>query len=313
MSEPRISAVITAYNSARFVAQAIESVLAQTRIPDEILVVDDGSVDETHQVISPYLERGLVRYMYQANQGAGAARNLGIQHTTGDYLAFLDADDLWLEDKTQRQEEILRANPQVMLVSGQPWWWDLNTDKRWIVPVTQKSTFRGRCEILVNNWIGNPSMVMLRRSALDQVGLFNPTFRWGQDWELWIRMVSRFEVRILPEPVIIYRSNETSLSHTNQQKERLDCLWDISRSAIAAFQPAWLRPVLLMRSWSELALQHAEVARKVEGSRGKQLAYASLALLSDPFESSGYKFKELGRAIVGERAYQQIRHAFKPR
>lgn len=312
MSEPRISAVITAYNSAKFIAQAIESVLAQTRIPDEILVVDDGSMDETQQVVSTYLESGLVRYIYQDNQGAGAARNTGIQNTTGEFLTFLDADDLWLEDKTQRQEELLRAHPEVALVSGQLFWLDLHTGKRWLMLVAHKSTFRGRCDILVNNWIGNPSIVMLRRSALNQVGLFNPALQWGQDWELWIRMVSRFEVKVLPEPMIIYRSHEANLSHMNQQK-RLDCLWGISRSAIAAFQPAWLRPVLLMRSWSESAFQRAEVARKVKGSRGKQLAYASLALLSNPFESSGYKLKELGRALVGERAYRQIRQAFKPR
>ena len=97
-----VSAIITTYNYGRFIEGAIDSVLHQTRPPDEVVVVDDGSTDDTAAIVARYRSRG-VRYIYQQNAGAGSARNRGIQATSGELVAFLDADDRWLPDKIALQ------------------------------------------------------------------------------------------------------------------------------------------------------------------------------------------------------------------
>src|SRR6476661_6221086 len=120
IKQPRVSVVITTYNYERFIAAAIESVLGQTVRPDEIVVVDDGSTDGTAAVVARYAAQG-VRYIRQANAGAGAARNRGIRETRGDLLAFLDADDRWRPDKLARQLAHLRRYPAAGLVTGGEW------------------------------------------------------------------------------------------------------------------------------------------------------------------------------------------------
>src|SRR3954454_14488963 len=105
-----ISAIITTYNYAQFIAAAIESVLNQTRRPDEIVVVDDGSTDHTATIVATYAAQG-VRYVFKANGGAGSARNRGLRETTGDLVTFLDADDRWLPDKLERQLDHLARYP----------------------------------------------------------------------------------------------------------------------------------------------------------------------------------------------------------
>src|SRR5438094_1927496 len=100
--QPHVSAIITTYNYAQFIDGAIECALQQTRRPDEIVVVDDGSTDETAEIVARYSAEG-VRYVYKENGGAGSARNRGIRETDGDLLAFLDADDRWALEKTDLQ------------------------------------------------------------------------------------------------------------------------------------------------------------------------------------------------------------------
>jgi hypothetical protein len=319
MNNFRLSAVITAYNCAGTIAEAIDSVLGQTRLPDEIVVVDDGSTDQTRQVVAASIEKGGpgagVRYIYQANQGAGAARNRGIGETSGELIAFLDGDDVWLPEKCRMQEEIFLARPQVNLVSGQAWWWEVASGQRRLVQLEMKDVGRGRRDLLIENWIGNPSMVMLRRSVLETAGCFDRSLRWGQDWELWMRIVSRAgaglaSVVMLPESLIIYRSHPNNLTHAHSHA-RLACLWLISRRAIAAWKPAWQRPFLLARAWSHNTFQRAKSARNAGRARREQVFYTTLSLLSDPFAEGAAKLKMLGRAFAGETAYQRARQLFR--
>ena len=113
----RISVVIPTYNSGRLVVEAVESALSQTRPPEEVIVVDDGSTDETRQQLSPFLDR--IQYIYQLNQRVAAARNTGLKHATGDVIAFLDADDVWHPSKLERQLAVLERRPDVGLLATQ--------------------------------------------------------------------------------------------------------------------------------------------------------------------------------------------------
>lgn len=112
-----ISAIITGYNYARFLPAAIESVLAQTRVPEEIIVVDDGSTDNTAEVVGRYADRG-VRYIFRQNGGVSAARNTGIRASKGDLIAFLDGDDRWLPEKTALQLAHFERYPSAGIVTG---------------------------------------------------------------------------------------------------------------------------------------------------------------------------------------------------
>ena len=310
MTKMQISAVITAYNSEAFIAEAISSVLEQTHPVDEIVVVDDGSTDQTRMIVESFAPQG-VRYVYQENGGPGAARNTGIQATSGEIIAFLDADDVWLKDKTKRQHAYLSEHPEVALVSGFAWWWDVIDDDRFISGEVPKSIASLRQDILVHNKIGNPSRVMLRRSVLADVGVFDPTIRWGQDWDLWIRIVSRYDAAILSEPVIEYRWHEKNLSHTSRWK-RLYSYWDVSRRAIAK-QTIWRRPLLMVHSWSLFTHRRAKYLLEQKSSRWRTIAYAVAALGSYPFDGGWGKFKTLVRAVVGDDFYQSGKHFIKSR
>src|SRR5215216_6049450 len=212
MIEARVSAIITAYNSEAFIAEAIQSILDQSRVVDEIVVVDDGSTDTTRQVVAEFADQG-IKFIQQQNSGAGAARNKGIRETSGEFIAFLDADDIWLENKTRLQVNYLLAHPEAALVSSFARWWNVAKNTIRISGRLLKNRKTLRREILVHNVLGNPSMVMLRRSALAETGLFNEKIRWGQDWELWQRLVKRFDAAVIPESLTIYRWHKDNLSH----------------------------------------------------------------------------------------------------
>jgi glycosyltransferase involved in cell wall biosynthesis len=302
MSETRVSAVITAYNSEAFIADAIKSVLNQNRVVDEIVVVDDGSTDATRQIVAEFEDQG-IKYILQPNSSAGASRNRGIRETSGDFIAFLDADDFWLKDKTRLQAKYLVDHPDAALVSGFARWWNSDKDTIRTSGKVVKSIRTLRREILVHNRIGNPSMVMVRRSALEQVGVFDEKIRWGQDWDLWIRLVEKFEAAVLPEPLTVYRWHQDNLSHVRRW-ERLHSYWSVSKNAILKSKPAWRRPWLLMRSWSNQTYHRATYSIRFNAPRWRQLYYALGSFFVYPLELTREKFGVVVRAIFGEQIYQ---------
>ncbi len=301
----RVSAVITAYNSETFVKDAVESVLRQTLPVDEVVVVDDGSSDRTGEIVKQFAERG-VRYLYQDNQGPGAARNCGVNETSGELIAFLDADDIWLKHKNQKQMECLLEHPDVALVSGFAWWWNVAKGVRKVSGELPKNSSALKREILVHNVVGNPSMVLLRREALLDVGLFDANIQWGQDWELWIRLIDRYDVTIIPEPVIVYRWHFDNISH-NRRFERLESFWSVSRNAILKSRPVWLRPFLLIRSWSKISHRRAVYAIEQKNMRWRQVVYAVGAFIAFPWENGNEKFRTLVRSVAGDHVYQGIK------
>ena len=311
MIEARVSVVITAYNSEAYIADAIRSVLNQSRAVDEIVVVDDGSTDATRRVVADFADQG-IKFIQQNNRGAGAARNKGIRETSGEFIAFLDADDIWLENKTRLQLEYLAAHPNAALVTGYARWWNVNSDRAYIrrkMPRTMKDLRR---ELLVHNVIGNPSMVMVRRSALEKVGVFSESIRWGQDWELWQRLVRDFEAGMVPGPVTVYRWHQHNLSHVRKW-ERILSYWNVSRAAIRQSEPAWRRPILLARSWSNYTYRRAMYAMKFAYPRWRHLLYALAALLVYPFEMTREKMSAVVRSIAGEARYRNAKQAARSR
>ncbi len=305
----RVSAIVTAYNGASFVADAIESILAQTRPVDEIAVVDDGSTDNTAEIVESYRPFG-VRCIRQENRGIPRARNRGISETTGDLIAFLDCDDTWLPDKNALQLDYLLAHPEAALVSGHAWWWDPMSDRRWIERIgTRRSKLRR--ELMIQNCVGNASGAIVRRRILEEVGLFDPAQIWAEDWELWMRVASRGEIAFIERPLIVYRVVPTSLTH-QRGWERTSGYFNLSFKAIKTFRPACWRPILWARAWSKRELVWATIALDQRLGRRAYLHHAALALLSYPFEQPCAKLKHFVRAITGSafvRGYRYLKES----
>ncbi len=304
MTQPRVSVIITSYNAGEYLGEAIESVLAQSRPADEIVVIDDGSTDATPDVARRYASQG-VRLVQQTNMGAGAARNRGIQETTGELVAFLDGDDLWLPHKLERQLEYLADHPETVMVSCLRWRWDQTTGERHIEYFGVRPGRSLAQENVVRNVIGNPSMTLIRRSVFDAVGRFDPTLRWGQDWDLFIRITRYGPVGFVMEPLMIYRWHPGGISH-HRGIERLDMFQLIACRGISQVHPVWLRPILLARRLSWDQCDRAAYAAQIGLPGWRRVWHACLGLALFPFERPVSKTKRLLRSIFGDDRYTHV-------
>lgn len=218
----RVSVLIPAYNVERWVAAAIESALAQDHPDVEIVVVDDGSTDDTPAVLERY--RGRVHLVTQANRGLAGARNTALAHATGDIVGLLDADDVWAPDRARRGVEYLAANPAVGFVTTDAWLieGDGPADR-----AAAEAAGRGRfyggwhdvafaCDdqvaaIARSNFVFVG--VLARRVLFDRHGGFDEELRRAEDYDLWIRFLLGGErVGLIDEPLAGYRVRPDSLS-----------------------------------------------------------------------------------------------------
>lgn len=207
---PKVSVVIPAYNSSAMVKEAIASVLAQTYDDFEIIVVDDGSTDDTESVVRSFGDR--VLYLKQENQGAGAARNSGIHASGGEYVAFLDSDDLWSPEKLSEQIPVLERDSELGLVYSD--WAVVSQDgpveDSYLrkLPAASGYVF----DQLVQCGFILTSGVLLRRACLNDVGGFDNSLSIAQDYDLWLRICYRWKVALVNRPLVTKRSWDGSLS-----------------------------------------------------------------------------------------------------
>jgi glycosyltransferase involved in cell wall biosynthesis len=216
MSNDLVTAVIPTYNYGRFVTQAVDSALAQTYGNVEILVVDDGSTDDTRERLAPYADR--IRYLYQENQSVAAARNTGIRAAKGNLIAFLDADDLWHPHKLELQMRYLADHPAVQLVAVDR----LTASAETWPPLTSLAHPRARpitAEELVLQPHFAPSGVLVRKECFDTVGFFDTSLRNAEDYDMWIRIACRFAVVKLEVPLWWYRVHGNNKSHVPARQE----------------------------------------------------------------------------------------------
>jgi glycosyltransferase involved in cell wall biosynthesis len=216
MSNDLVTALIPTYNYGRFVTQAVESALAQTYRHIEIIVVDDGSSDDTRERLAPYSER--IRYIYQDNQSVAAARNTGIQAARGNLIAFLDADDLWHPHKLELQMRYLADHPSVRLLAV-----DRLADGAQHWPCLQDLTLPSARPITVEELVlwphFAPSGVLVRKECFDTVGFFDSSLRNAEDYDMWIRIACRFPVVKLDVPLWWYRVHGANKSHVPARQE----------------------------------------------------------------------------------------------
>ncbi|NOZ11519.1 MAG: glycosyltransferase family 2 protein [Gammaproteobacteria bacterium] len=212
-----ISVIIPTYNRSELLMRALRSVYAQTRPADEVIVVDDGSSDGSREAVKASFPQAT--YLSQANRGVSAARNVGIKHSTGRWLAFLDSDDEWQPEKLARQYAACQADPDCCVIHSDEIW--IRKGRR-VNPMNKHAKQGGhifehclpRCAI-------SPSAVMIHRQVFDEVGLFDESLPACEDYDLWLRICSRMPVLFIKEALITkYGGHPDQLSQLHWGMDR---------------------------------------------------------------------------------------------
>lgn len=212
---PLVTVVIPAYNAARFLASAIDSVLAQTVRDLEVIVVDDGSQDGTSTIAERY--GSMVRCIRQPNQGVSGARNRGASASSGRYIAYLDADDEWRPRKLELQLDLLAAKPRAVACFAGTELFDDRSGRRAVVPYRVVDDMVERL-LLSGSVIGNASAVLMPRATLERVGGFDPSFSQSADWDMWLRLARLGELALVEDVVVRCRV------HGGRMSTRIDLL-----------------------------------------------------------------------------------------
>lgn len=220
---PKISVIVPCFNAARFISATLQSVLSQQSIELEVIVIDDGSTDGSADVVANSFPE--VKLLRQENQGVAAARNLGLRHASHDWVAFIDADDIWLPGKLASQWAHLQSNPSAS-ISYTAWQvWESSA----VAPTAafmetlhasagDKEKWKGASgwlypELLVDCVVWT-STVVARRSLLVDLGGFDRDLRIGEDWDLWLRASRRTPILRLSKPYALYRIHSGNVTKT---------------------------------------------------------------------------------------------------
>jgi len=208
-----VSVVIPTYNGGKFINPALESVLQQTLQPLEIIVIDDGSTDDTRERLRIY--EGRIRYYFQQNQGIGAARNAGINRANGNWIALLDSDDVWHPRKLEYQCAAIGSNPNMALVGTEHYFLDhdgtiLSRNRSEIIRIDVDSIPLPQ---LIDPGVFCPSSAMIRKSSVEAVGGFSTQVQGSEDMLMWWSIGSAFPVCNLRAALTGYRIHSTSISH----------------------------------------------------------------------------------------------------
>ncbi len=206
----RTSVIIPAFNRASTLLRALDSVLKQDPLPEEVIIVDDGSTDGTKELVMKRA-KGEIKYLSQPNRGPAAARNLGIRTARSELIAFLDSDDEWLAGKLAAQREYFQKNPDVLICQTEEIW--IRNGKR-VNPMKKHKKYGGwifeKCLPLC---IVSPSAVIMRREFFDRVGIFDESLPACEDYDLWLRASAQMPIGLVEKPLITrYGGHEDQLS-----------------------------------------------------------------------------------------------------
>lgn len=213
-----ISVIIPAHNAEGFIVECLDSIAAQTRLPYEVIVIDDGSVDQTPRIVQRYKPHGFtLRYIRQNNAGPSSARNAGIKVSNSNWIAFLDADDLWLPDKLHKQIDYLKANPQVSLLCSDAS--QFKNQKECIASSHARfghTDFQGVIPDAFEKLLkANPILtgtVLIKKACLMKYGCFDESLRYGEDHDLWLRVAMIDTIACQPEALMRRRLHDENLS-----------------------------------------------------------------------------------------------------
>lgn len=292
MTYPKISVVVPTYNHARYVAEGVRSILAQNYANLEVLVVDDGSTDNTREVMAQFGEP--VRYIWQANRGLSGARNSGIEAATGEYIALLDADDFWEPNFLATVLPILEADRTLGAV---------HTGSRFVdrdgKPLLQQNNVTVPADQMYDRLIDGEffaaDAVLVRRECFEQVGLFDEKLRASEDWDMWLRVARAFRFAGIPDALLNYRMHGENMSADPEHMMRYQLMVVEKHFGLADGRPeTW--PQDRQRAYAVIYYQVAQgYYLRGNSQRGQQ--YLRLTLEANPtLVTSPSLFYELGCA-----------------
>jgi GT2 family glycosyltransferase len=267
---PLVSVIIPVYNGEKYIEEALESVFAQTFRDFEVVVINDGSTDGTERRLTKYRER--IKYQAQPNSGLSVSRAVGLEFASGSLVAFLDADDVWLPSKLERQVQVACAHPEYGIITTDVEQFDergvsLPSLKCWYQPASGHVMER----LLFDNWIP-PSAALVRRECFDLVHTFDvPPPAYGEDWMMWIQISAAYPVYFINQVLARHRGHQSSMTSQGSAVQ-FQCLLrnlEIMKEGVPALRA---RPLLVReaafricrnRAWNDLqALQLPEAQQK---------------------------------------------------
>jgi len=274
---PLVSVITPTYNRADFVLEAVNSVLSQTYDRFELLIVDDGSEDNTREILEPLLEDARIRYFYQENQGQSVARNLALSHAKGEFVCFLDSDNAWTPEKLASQLAVFREKPDVDVIYGD------------IITIDSKGNELSRSNM--RRYSGNIAFQMLkdncvsmntamaRKKCFDEMGGLSGQRRVADDYELWLKLSSRYQFHYVPEYLAYYRVMPDQISSDKTRR------FNVNQSIIEDFRKDFPETLSEARFNEAFAFFYTRKARYLasEGNRREALTCIYRAMRYRPF------------------------------
>jgi len=297
---PRVSTIMATYNYGQYLAGAIESALVQTYSDHELVIVDDGSTDDTPQVIASYRDNPRVRYFRTDHVGQPAAKNYGIGQAQGELIAFLDADDLWQPEKLARQLPLFDASPDVGVVYSR---FEMIDSQGALLAYDQPELYRGDvlAQMFRQNFVGFSTCVV-RRAVFEDVGKFNERIPMAIDYELWLRVARKWRFDYVDAPLLLYRTGHANLSQRSE--ERLQIALEIMDRFVASVgdDPRLSQPAI-RQAYAETYCTLGLVRRE----RSRQAAAAALCRAIAWQPTALKPWRELGAALLPESARRGMR------
>ena len=285
---PAVSIVVTCYNYGKYLSDCISSVLAQAYDDYEIIIVNDGSTDDSHEVVQPFLSDPRIRYIHQENAGQANAKNTGTRNAKGQFIAFLDADDQWHSTKLEKQIPLFE-DPKVGVVYSRARYidergrdLDLTLTGKYLQPRAGRATN----SLIFDNFIPFSSSVV-RRECLEQYGSFDESIYMGIDWDLWLRISTKYDFAYVDEPLLFYR-----LGHSGQMSKNMEKRYRCSDVIMKKFFT--LYPDILDKTLISEAFLHTYCGRAYyyskQGNLRQAVKYNWKALGQNPSRFVLYKY-----------------------
>lgn len=306
-----VSVVMATYKCRPYIGQAIGSVLAQTYTNLELHVIDDGSTDGTAEEVAPFLSDSRVRYHYQANGGQTVAKNAGIRQSRGEFIAFCDADDLWLPHKLALQVPRFARDERVGVVYTRSGRMDAQGVRLPIDESDAPSCPSGHVteDLFRTNFVPFGTAV-IRRRCLDELGLFDERYRMGIDWELWLRVSVEYTFEFLDSETYVYRVWPGQMS--SNWRGRYEHAFRIMREFIGR-HPMTVGPDVVREAWSHSYMQRARLRSAISGEHSQALGDVARALRCHPTSRLAWKtLPAVVLAAAGVRPVPSIHRVEKP-
>jgi len=308
---PLISVIIPTFNSGKFIPDAVQSVLDQTYQRLEVIVVDDGSTDATKDILREF--NGHIRYCYQENRGPSAARNIGITSARGDYICFLDADDIWMPNKLEVQLAFMEHYDNISLVFSDTE--AVDSDQGLHISILPQTVFQADLisqiplqdaftKLLIANFIPT-SMVMARKQCFAEAGLFDEGLRVAEDRDMWLRIAACFKIAYIPLILGKKRNHEANISSDTELTLRCRIeVWGNARRRFPSLAPAFVVNTLVANAYLQLGCilltQGQRKAARQAGLTSLTLAAKAVSLrLSLPKSLPSYRwFRGVGLMLL---------------